>query len=121
MKKILKTLMTGAYLSEEDAYETMLKLNHSETTDEQIVALMTALQYRGLQLNELIGFRKALLELALPVKLEAGQTIDVCGTGGDGKNTFNVSTTSAFVVASLGYKVVGRAAGRARGENSVVA
>ncbi|ASS47726.1 MAG: anthranilate phosphoribosyltransferase [Candidatus Fluviicola riflensis] len=106
MKKILKTLMTGAYLSEEDAYETMLKLNHSETTDEQIVALMTALQYRGLQLNELIGFRKALLELALPVKLEAGQTIDVCGTGGDGKNTFNVSTTSAFVVASLGYKVV---------------
>ncbi len=98
--------MTGAYLSEEDAYETMLKLNHSETTDEQIVALMTALQYRGLQLNELIGFRKALLELALPVKLEAGQTIDVCGTGGDGKNTFNVSTTSAFVVASLGYKVV---------------
>jgi anthranilate phosphoribosyltransferase len=64
------------------------------------------LQYRGLQLNELMGFRKALLELSLPIQLEAANTIDVCGTGGDGKNTFNVSTTSAFVLASLGYKVV---------------
>lgn len=106
MKKTLTTLLNGAYLSEEEAYETMLQLNHRETTDEQIVALMTALQYRGLQLNELTGFRKALLELALPVHLEAANTIDVCGTGGDGKNTFNVSTTSAFVLASLGYKVV---------------
>lgn len=106
MKKILTTLLAGAYLSEEEAYETMLQLNHRETADEQIVALMAALQYRGLQLNELLGFRKALLELALPVKLEAAETIDVCGTGGDGKNTFNVSTTSAFVLASLGHKVV---------------
>ena len=106
MKKTLSTLLNGAYLSEEEAYETMLQINHRETTDEQIVALMTALQYRGLQLNELTGFRKALLELALPVHLEAVNTIDVCGTGGDGKNTFNVSTTSAFVLASLGYKVV---------------
>lgn len=106
MKKILTTLLAGAYLSEEEAYETMLKINHRETADEQIVALMATLQYRGLQLNELIGFRKALLELALPIKLEATDTIDVCGTGGDGKNTFNVSTTSAFVIASLGYKVV---------------
>jgi anthranilate phosphoribosyltransferase len=106
MKKTLTTLLNGAYLSEEEAYETMLQLNHRETTDEQIVALMTALQYRGLQLNELMGFRKALLELSLPIQLEAANTIDVCGTGGDGKNTFNVSTTSAFVLASLGYKVV---------------
>jgi len=67
---------------------------------------MTALQFRGLQLNELIGFRKALLELALPIQLEAETTMDVCGTGGDGKNTFNISTTSAFVIASLGHKVV---------------
>lgn len=106
MKKRITTLLSGAFLSEEEAYETMLQLNHPETTDEQIVALMIALQYRGLQLNELIGFRKALLELAIPVKLDAENTIDVCGTGGDGKNTFNVSTTSAFVLASLGYKVV---------------
>lgn len=106
MKKILTSLLAGAYLSEEEAYETMLKINHRETADEQIVALMATLQYRGLQLNELLGFRKALLELALPVKLEAADTIDVCGTGGDGKNTFNVSTTSAFVLASLGHKVV---------------
>lgn len=106
MKKRITTLLSGAFLSEEEAYETMFQLNHRETTDEQIVALMIALQYRGLQLSELIGFRKALLELAIPVKLEAENTIDVCGTGGDGKNTFNVSTTSAFVLASLGYKVV---------------
>jgi anthranilate phosphoribosyltransferase len=106
MKQILTTLLTGAFLSEEEAYETILRINHPETTDEQIVALMTALQFRGLQLNELIGFRKALLELALPIHLEAKTTIDVCGTGGDGKNTFNISTTSAFVIASLGHKVV---------------
>jgi anthranilate phosphoribosyltransferase len=106
MKQILTTLLTGAFLSEEEAYETILRINHPETTDEQIVALMTALQFRGLQLNELIGFRKALLELALPIHLEAETTIDVCGTGGDGKNTFNISTTSAFVIASLGHKVV---------------
>lgn len=106
MKQILTTLLTGAFLSEEEAYETILRINHPETTDEQIVAVMTALQFRGLQLNELIGFRKALLELALPIHLEAETTIDVCGTGGDGKNTFNISTTSAFVIASLGHKVV---------------
>ena len=106
MKQLLTTLLTGAFLSEEEAYEAILRINHPETTDEQLVALMTALQFRGLQLNELIGFRKALLELALPVQLEAETTIDVCGTGGDGKNTFNISTTSAFVIASLGHKVV---------------
>ncbi|HLP55575.1 MAG TPA: anthranilate phosphoribosyltransferase [Fluviicola sp.] len=105
MRQLLTNLLNGAYLSENEACETMLRLNHSKTSDEQIVALMTTLQYRGLHLDELLGFRKALLELAIPVKLESAETIDVCGTGGDGKNTFNVSTTSAFVLASLGYKV----------------
>jgi anthranilate phosphoribosyltransferase len=61
---------------------------------------------RGLQLDELMGFQEALLELALPIKFDVGDSIDVCGTGGDGKNTFNISTATAFVLASMGYKVV---------------
>jgi anthranilate phosphoribosyltransferase len=106
MKTLLTSLLAGDQLSADEAKETMFRIVHDSIPDEQIVSLMTILQFRGLHLHELTGFRDALLELATPVQLEADATIDVCGTGGDGKNTFNISTCTAFVLADMGYKVV---------------
>lgn len=106
MKTRLTSLLAGNQLSVDEAKETMFRIVHDPIPDEQIVSLMTVLQFRGLHLHELTGFRDALLELATPVQLETDATIDVCGTGGDGKNTFNISTCTAFVLADMGYKVV---------------
>lgn len=106
MKTILTSLLAGNQLSVDEARETMLRIGYDSIPDEQIVSLMTVLQFRGLHIHELTGFRDALLELATPVQLEADATIDVCGTGGDGKNTFNVSTCTAFILADMGYKVI---------------
>jgi len=105
-KEIVQKVINRSFLSEEEAYLLMLRIGNQELNDSQTVAIMTGLQMRGLQLNELIGFRNALLELAVRIKLEFETAIDVCGTGGDGKNTFNISTATAFVLASMGYKVV---------------
>lgn len=106
MKTLLEKIISRTHLERNEAYECMLRIGNGEVSDAQTVAIMTGLQMRGLQLDELIGFRNALLELAVTVKFDVDQCIDVCGTGGDGKNTFNISTTSAFVLASMGYKVV---------------
>ncbi len=106
MKAVLTQLISGGTLDEQQAHNCLVRIGEGEISDEQIVSFMTILQLRGLQLEELAGFRNALMELALPIKLEANETIDVCGTGGDGKDTFNISTTTAFVIASMGYKVV---------------
>src|SRR5471030_2328163 len=70
-----------------------------------MAAFMTAYCMRSITVNELEGFRDAMLELCLPVKLDADEVIDLCGTGGDGKDTFNISTLASFVVAGAGYKV----------------
>lgn len=70
-----------------------------------MAAFMTAYCMRSITVNELEGFRDAMLELCLPIELEAGEVIDLCGTGGDGKDTFNISTLASFVVAGAGYKV----------------
>ncbi len=105
-KEIVQKVINRSFLSEDEAYQLMLRIGNRELNDSQTVAIMTGLQMRGLQLNELIGFRKALLELAVHIELEFDTAIDVCGTGGDGKNTFNISTTTAFVLASMGHKVV---------------
>ena len=70
-----------------------------------MAAFMTAYCMRSITVNELEGFRDAMLELCLPVTLEADEVIDLCGTGGDGKDTFNISTLASFVVAGAGYKV----------------
>ena len=70
-----------------------------------MAAFMTAYCMRSITVHELEGFRDAMLELCLPIDLETGQLIDLCGTGGDGKDTFNISTLASFVVAGAGYKV----------------
>lgn len=106
MKTVLEKIISRAPLSKAEARQCMLSIGNGESNDAQTVAIITGIQMRGLQLDELMGFREALLELALPMKFDVGDSIDVCGTGGDGKNTFNISTCTAFVLASLGYKVV---------------
>lgn len=73
--------------------------------DTQIAALLTVFQMRGVKVDELIGFRDALLSTRIPVDLSAYQPIDIVGTGGDRKNTFNISTCACFVVAGAGYRV----------------
>lgn len=102
----LKKLISNGTLSREEARSCMVQIGKKELSDAQIVAVITSIQQRGIQLSELEGFRDALIELAKPLALQAEKSIDCCGTGGDGKNTFNISTLSSFILASMGYKVV---------------
>ena len=73
--------------------------------DAQIAALLTVFQMRGIKVEELIGFREALLTTRIPIDFSAYSPIDIVGTGGDGKNTFNISTCACFIVAGAGYHV----------------
>lgn len=102
----LKKLINNGTLSREEAHNCMVQIGKKEISDVQIVAILTSIQQRGVGLSELEGFRDALIELAKPLPLQAEQSIDCCGTGGDGKNTFNISTLTSFILASMGYKVV---------------
>ena len=80
----------------------MFKIAHNEANEAQMAAVLTAYVMRNITIEELQGFRSALMELAVRVNLNEGNVIDLCGTGGDGKNTFNISTLSSFVVADAG-------------------
>ncbi len=105
MKEILSKLFLNHSLSRQEAKDVFLNIAKSAYNEYQIASFLTVYKMRNVQVEELLGFRDALLELAIPVDLSAYNAIDLCGTGGDGKNTFNVSTTSAFVVAGAGVKV----------------
>ena len=105
MKQILEKLLNHEELTREEMKRTLVGITHSEYPDEQITALLTALQMRGVTVDELLGFRDGILETGVPVPLNCDRYIDVVGTGGDRKNTFNISTTSCFVIAGAGYKV----------------
>jgi len=107
MKPILELLLTGAQLSEAQAYEVMRSIGEGKYSTEHITAFISHYWHQPVSTGELSGFRNALLDLAVPIKLDvAKNAIDLCGTGGDGKNTFNISTLTAIVVAGAGYKVV---------------
>jgi len=105
MKEYLLKLVEGASLSREDTHSIMLDITQEKYNDAQIAALLMALQMRGVTVDELLGFRDGLLETGKFVDLSDYNTLDIVGTGGDGKNTFNISTCSAFVIAGAGYKV----------------
>ncbi len=105
MKEILTKLLNHEELSREEMKNILVGITHSEYPTEQITALLTALQMRGVTVDELLGFRDGILETGVPVPLDCDRYIDVVGTGGDRKNTFNISTTSCFVIAGAGYKV----------------
>ena len=106
MKQILNTLYNHQQLTKEQAKEVLTKISTNTYNSSQIASFITVYLMRGISVEELSGFREALLELAIPLDMRGQDTIDLCGTGGDGKNTFNISTLASFVVAGAGYKVV---------------
>ena len=105
MKSILSRLLTGETLTREETRGLMINITREQYNDIQIAALLTAIQMRGATVDELLGFRDGLLETGKYVDLSDYNTLDIVGTGGDQKNTFNISTCSAFVIAGAGYKV----------------
>ena len=105
MKDILNRMLNHEELSREEMKNILIGITHSDYPTEQITALLTALQMRGVTVDELLGFRDGILETGVPALLKADRYIDVVGTGGDRKNTFNISTTACFVIAGAGYKV----------------
>lgn len=105
MNVLLKELVQGKKLSFEEAKWALLNIGRGNSNNSFIASFLTVFMMREIEGPELEGFRAAMLELCNPIDLGAVQTIDMCGTGGDGKNTFNVSTTSSFVVAAAGIKV----------------
>ena len=105
MKDILNRMLNHEELTREETKNIILGITKSEFPEEQITALLTGLQMRGVTVDELLGFRDGILETGVPAILDCDRYIDVVGTGGDRKNTFNISTTSCFVIAGAGYKV----------------
>jgi anthranilate phosphoribosyltransferase len=105
MKKILQSLFEHKTLSRRQAQEVMLNIGKSVYNETEIAAFITVYLMRSITIDELQGFRDGLLELAIPVDLNGHEVIDIVGTGGDGKNTFNISTLSCFIVAGAGKKV----------------
>lgn len=104
MKEVLNALINHRALSKETAKQVLVDMASGKYNASQMSAFMTVYMMRAITLDELRGFRDAMLELCIPVKFDA-PVMDVCGTGGDGKNTFNISTLSSFVVAAAGQPV----------------
>jgi len=105
MKKVLQYLFDGNILSAEEAENILTKIGQDNYSEIEISSFLTVFLMRPITADELKGFRNALLNLAIRVDLADFDTIDVCGTGGDEKNTFNISTLTAFVLAGAGFKV----------------
>ncbi len=105
MKKILNFLFEHKNLSREEAKEVLLNISKGIYNESELAAFITVYLMRSITIGELQGFRDALLELCVPVHLDGLEVMDIVGTGGDGKNTFNISTLSCFIVAGTGNKV----------------
>jgi anthranilate phosphoribosyltransferase len=105
MKKILQYLFEHKALSRPQAKEVLVNISKGTYNESEIASFITVFLMRSITIEELEGFRDALLELCLKVDLNGHSTIDIVGTGGDGKNTFNISTLACFIVAGTGQKV----------------
>lgn len=105
MREILNELFEHKSLSYQRAKEVLTNIGQGQYNHKQIAAFLTVFLMRSITIDELAGFRDALLDLCIKVDLSDFETIDLCGTGGDGKDTFNISTLSSFIVAGAGYKV----------------
>jgi anthranilate phosphoribosyltransferase len=105
MKKILQYLFEHKTLGREQAKDVLTRIARAEFNESELAAFITVYLMRSITIEELQGFRDALLELCVRVDLDGQETIDIVGTGGDGKNTFNISTLACFIVAGTGYKV----------------
>lgn len=105
MKQYLQLLFEHKSLSREQAREVLVQIGRGAFNEHEITAFMTVFLMRTITIAELQGFRDALLELCVPVHLNGGDVLDIVGTGGDGKNTFNISTLACFIVAGAGQQV----------------
>ena len=105
MKDTLNHLFSGNTLTKAEAHQMLVRIAEGQFSDAEIAAFLTVFRMRRIKAEELAGFRQALLELCLAIDLSDYNTIDIVGTGGDGKDTFNISTLSAFVIAGSGIKV----------------
>jgi anthranilate phosphoribosyltransferase len=105
MKEILNQLIEHRTLTQEQAKEVLKNIATGSYNSSQIAAFMTVYLMRSITVEELRGFRDAMLELCVPVEIAEYDAMDLCGTGGDGKDTFNISTLSSFVVAASGQNV----------------
>jgi len=106
MKEILEYLFNHHTLSKSQAKAIMIEIAQNKFNATEVSAFVTIFLMRNITLPELQGFREALLQMAVPVEINADDAIDIVGTGGDGKNTINISTLASFVVAGAGQKVI---------------
>lgn len=105
MKTILNRLINQESISTEEAKNVLVNISKGEYNQSQIASFLTVYMMRSITTQELLGFRDALLDLCIPVNLNEFNAIDLCGTGGDGKDTFNISTLASFVTAGAGVHV----------------
>ncbi|WP_298899985.1 anthranilate phosphoribosyltransferase [uncultured Psychroserpens sp.] len=105
MKHILNRLINQESISSDEAKRVLVNISEGQYNQSQIASFLTIYMMRSITLEELQGFRDALLELCIPVDLSDFNAIDLCGTGGDGKDTFNISTLASFITAGAGVKV----------------
>lgn len=105
MKQILNHLFDHKSLTREEAHEVMRNMAAGKYNEAQIAAFISVYLMRSIELEEVLGFREALLSMAVQLDLSDFEALDIVGTGGDGKNTFNISTAACFAVAGAGYKV----------------
>ena len=105
MKNILNRLINHEVLSKLEAKEVLVNISNGSYNTSQIASFLTVYMMRNITIEELAGFREALLELCISVDLSNYNTVDLCGTGGDGKDTFNISTLASFATAGAGVKV----------------
>ena len=106
MKKILQYLFEHKSLTREQAMEVLVDISNGKYNEHEITSFITVYLMRSITIDELMGFRDALLSLAVKVNLGVDNAIDIVGTGGDGKDTFNISTLACFIVAGAGQPVV---------------
>jgi anthranilate phosphoribosyltransferase len=105
MKQLLNRLINHESISSSEAKNVLVNISKGDYNSNQIASFLTIYMMRSITLEELRGFRDALLELCIPVNLKDFNPIDLCGTGGDGQDTFNISTLSSFITAGAGVHV----------------
>ena len=105
MKQLLNRLINHETITKQEARDVLVNISEGKYNSSQIASFLTVYMMRSITVEELEGFRDALLDLCIAVNLKDYNPIDLCGTGGDGKDTFNISTLSSFVTAGAGVNV----------------
>jgi len=106
MQSFFKKLFSQHTLSRSEAKNALIELTSEGCSDSARAAFLTVFNMRPVTANEILGFRDAMIDLSLKPTIDSSGSMDICGTGGDGKNTFNISTTAAFIVAGAEQKII---------------